>query len=71
MFTLAIFDLFWLPIYPSENLCVDCGAFYEVAFCEPSSSIAIGTFFYSLNDGGKRPSEWATPAREGRASAPG
>jgi len=28
---------------------VDCGAFYEVAFCEPSSSIAVGTFSYSLN----------------------
>jgi hypothetical protein len=28
---------------------VDCGAFYEVTFSEPSLSIVVETFFYSLN----------------------
>jgi len=49
VFTLAIFDLFWLSIYPSENFCVDCGAFYVVEICVPSSSVSIETFLHSLN----------------------
>ena len=28
---------------------MDCGAFYEVVFCKPSSSTAVGTFLHSLN----------------------
>ena len=44
-----IFALFRGSVYPSENSCVDCGAFYEVAFCECYSKFAFGTFSYRLN----------------------
>ena len=46
--TLTVLALFWVCIYPSEKFCVSSGAFYEIAFCEPYSRLAIGALFYSL-----------------------
>lgn len=51
---LSPFSIYFGYAFPSERFCVDCGAFYAVEFCGPSSHVSVGTFLHSLNVCGER-----------------